>query len=85
MIMWQRLWPCSDELERACDRGPWGIVDLNGATTTRIGLKVRADRDRSRYARGVEITVKHLTAIPLRQHDDRPGKEDYRALPPNYR
>jgi len=45
------------------------IVDLIGATTTRTGLKVRAELDRGAYPTGVKVPDKDLAAVPLQPHD----------------
>jgi hypothetical protein len=45
------------------------IVDLIGATTTRTGLKVRAELDRGAYPTGVKIPDNDLAAVPLQPHD----------------
>jgi len=45
------------------------VVDLIGATTTRTGLKVRAELDRGAYPTGVKVADKDLAAVPLQRHD----------------
>jgi hypothetical protein len=45
------------------------VVDLIGATTTRTGLRVRAELDRGSYPTGVKIADKDLAAVPLQRHD----------------
>jgi hypothetical protein len=45
------------------------IVDLIGATTTRTGLKVRAELDRGAYPTGVKVSDAELAAVPLTRHD----------------
>ena len=45
------------------------IVNLIAATTTRTGLKVRAQLDQGYYPTGIKITDKQLTAVPLTKHD----------------
>ncbi len=45
------------------------VVDLIGATTTRTGLKVRAELDRGSYPTGVKVADKDLAAVPLQRHD----------------
>jgi hypothetical protein len=45
------------------------VVDLIGATTTRTGLKVRAELDRGAYPTGVKVANKDLAAVPLQRHD----------------
>ncbi len=44
------------------------VVDLIGATTTRTGLRVRAERDRGLYPTGVKVTDAELAAVPLGRH-----------------
>jgi hypothetical protein len=44
------------------------IVDLIGATTTRQGLRVHAERDVGSYPKGVDVTDAELAALPLRPH-----------------
>jgi len=45
------------------------VVDLIGATTTRTGLKVRAELDRGFYPTGIKVTDAELGAVPLTRHD----------------
>ena len=44
------------------------IVDLIGATTTRTGLKIHAERDRGRYPKGTKVTDAELDAVPREPH-----------------
>jgi hypothetical protein len=44
------------------------VVDLIGATTTRNGLKVRAELDRGSYPTGVKVSDTELAAVPLTRH-----------------
>jgi Rhodopirellula transposase DDE domain len=44
------------------------MVELIGATTTRTGLKVRAEHDTGSYPKGVEVTDEELAAVPLKPH-----------------
>jgi Rhodopirellula transposase DDE domain len=44
------------------------IVELIAATTTRSGLKVRAELDRGSYPLGVKIADQELAAVPIRRH-----------------
>ena len=44
------------------------VVDLIAATTTRTGLKVRAERDTGNYPKGVKVTDAELNAVPLTGH-----------------
>jgi transposase len=45
------------------------IVDLIAATTTRTGLKVRAQLDQGYYPIGIKVTDKQVAAVPLIKHD----------------
>lgn len=45
------------------------IVQLIAGTTTKKGLKVKAERDQGRYPLGVKISDKELAAVPLTRHD----------------
>jgi hypothetical protein len=45
------------------------VVDLIGATTTRTGLRVRAELDRGAYPTGVKVRDAELAAVPLIRHD----------------
>jgi Rhodopirellula transposase DDE domain len=44
------------------------IVELIGATTTRTGLRVRAELDRGRSPLGVKLGDEELAAVPLVRH-----------------
>jgi hypothetical protein len=45
------------------------IVELIANTTTKKGLKIRADLDEGYYPTGVKVTNKELAAVPLTRHD----------------
>ena len=45
------------------------VVELIEATTTRTGLKVRAQLDTNKYPTDVKVTDEEIAAIPLRKHD----------------
>jgi hypothetical protein len=45
------------------------IVQLIAGTTTKKGLKVKADRDQGHYPLGVKISDKELAAVPLTRHE----------------
>jgi transposase len=45
------------------------IVELIGATTTRMGLRVHAELDRGVYPLGVKVSDAELAAVPLTRHD----------------
>ena len=44
------------------------IVELIAATSTRTGLKVRAELDKGDYPKGTKITNKELAGLPLTSH-----------------
>jgi hypothetical protein len=44
------------------------IVELIGATTTRTGLRVRAELDQGTYPLGVKVSDEELAAVPLARH-----------------
>ena len=44
------------------------VVELIGATTTRTGLRVRAERDDGIYPKGIKVTDAELQAVPLTGH-----------------
>ena len=45
------------------------IVELIAATSTRTGLKVRAELDTGDYPKGTKITDKELAALPITKHE----------------
>ncbi|MGQ0612767.1 MAG: ISAzo13 family transposase [Planctomycetaceae bacterium] len=45
------------------------IVNLIAATTTRTGLRVRAEIDTGRYPKGVEVSPEELEKVRLERHD----------------
>jgi Rhodopirellula transposase DDE domain len=45
------------------------IVELIGATTTRTGLRGRAEPDRGRYPARGEVRDEELAAVPLARHE----------------
>lgn len=45
------------------------VVELIANTTTRKGLKVKAERDQGHYPTGVKISDKELAAVPMTRHD----------------
>jgi transposase len=45
------------------------IVQAIAATTTRAGLRVRAELDTATYPPGVKISDEQMAALPLRRHD----------------
>jgi len=58
------------------------IVNLIGATTTRSGLKVHAERDSGSYPLGVKITKAQIDALPLTRHEFH-GDWNYTLRPPD--
>ena len=48
------------------------VVDLIGATTTRSGLKVKAERDDGVYPKGIKVTDAELEAVPFHRHKFHP-------------
>ncbi len=55
------------------------IVNLIAATTTRKGLKVRAELDSSLYPKGIKVTDKELKAIQIKR-DEFHGEWNYSIL-----
>ena len=45
------------------------IVELIAATSTRTGLKVKAELDTGEYPKGTKITAKELAALPITRHE----------------
>ncbi len=56
------------------------IVNLIANTTTRAGLKIRAELDRGTYPTGIKITDTELAAINLKKANFH-GEWDYTVLP----
>jgi hypothetical protein len=44
------------------------VVELIGATTTRTGLRVKAELDRGRYPKGLTVSKEEMAALSLRNH-----------------
>jgi Rhodopirellula transposase DDE domain len=57
------------------------VVELIGATTTRGGLKVHAERDLATYPKGVTVTDQELASVPLKPHKFH-GDWNYTVRPP---
>ena len=45
------------------------VVDLIGATSTKTGLRVHAERDVTRYPNGVKVNDEDLASVDLKPHD----------------
>ncbi len=45
------------------------VVELIGATTSKTGLKVRAELDRGVYPKGIKISPAQLAAAGVRGHE----------------
>jgi Rhodopirellula transposase DDE domain len=61
------------------------VVNTIAATTTRAGLRVRAELDDGEYATGLQVSDAQMKALPLERHDrhgDRPGQAP-RPPPPH--
>jgi len=56
------------------------IVNLIAATTTKTGLRVRAELDPSNYPKGVKVSNKEVAAIRL-ERDEFHGEWNYTILP----
>ena len=57
------------------------IVNLIAATTTRKGLKVRAELDTTHYPKGIKVTDKELDSIQI-ERDEFHGEWNYSIRPP---
>lgn len=58
------------------------VVDLIGSTTTRRGLKVRAELDIETYETGIKVSDAELAAVPLQKHAFH-GEWNYTIRPPS--
>ena len=56
------------------------IVNLIAATTTKTGLRVRAEIDPGKYPKGIKISNKQVAAIRL-ERDQFHGEWNYTILP----
>ena len=45
------------------------IIELISATTTKKGLKIRAERDQNYYETGVKVTKAELASLPISRHE----------------
>jgi DDE family transposase len=59
------------------------IVNTIAATTTRTGLRVRAELDTSAYDTGVKVSDRQMQALPLTRHDWH-GDWNYTLCPEDY-
>jgi Rhodopirellula transposase DDE domain len=59
------------------------IVQTIAATTTRTGLRVRAELDTSAYDTGVKVSDRQMDALPLTRHDWH-GDWNYTLRPEDY-
>jgi hypothetical protein len=59
------------------------IVNTIAATTTRAGLRVRAELDTSAYDTGVKVSDRQMQALPLTRHDWH-GDWNYTLCPEDY-
>src|SRR6266542_1458454 len=57
------------------------MVEVIGATTTRAGLKVHAERDLATYPKRVAVTAQELAAVPPKPHKFH-GEWNYTVRPP---
>ena len=60
------------------------IVNLIGSTTTRNGLRIRADIDENTYAKGIKISDAELAALAI-ERDKFHGEWNYRVPPRDHR
>jgi hypothetical protein len=56
------------------------IVDLIAATTTKTGLRVRAELDQGYYPTGIKVTDAELAAVPITR-DEFHGEWNYTISP----
>ncbi len=56
------------------------IVNLIAATTTKKGLKIRAELDSAHYPKGIKVTDEELAAIQIKR-DEFHGEWNYSILP----
>ncbi|HUY44967.1 MAG TPA: ISAzo13 family transposase, partial [Streptosporangiaceae bacterium] len=45
------------------------VVSLIANTTTRTGLKIRAELDQRIYVKGIEVSKKEVAALPIEYHE----------------
>lgn len=58
------------------------VVDLIGSTTTRSGLRIRAELDHNAYETGITITDRHFKNLPIQRHEFHPDW-NYTITPEN--
>jgi len=56
------------------------VVELIGSTTTKTGLKVRAELDENKYPKGIVISDAQLAAVNLARHEFH-GEWNYSIAP----
>jgi len=56
------------------------VVNLIGNTTTREGLRIKADIDENTYAKGIKISEEELASLAI-ERDEFHGEWNYRLLP----
>jgi hypothetical protein len=56
------------------------VVNLIGSTTTRNGLRIKADIDEGAYAKGIKVSDEELAALAI-ERDTFHGEWNYRFLP----
>ena len=56
------------------------IIDLIGATTTKIGLTVQAELDDNTYPTGIRISDTEMAALPIERHEFH-GEWNYTLTP----
>ena len=59
------------------------VVNLIGATTTKTGLKIRAEHDLGTYPTGAKVTDAELAAVGVAAHEFH-GEWNYRITPASH-
>jgi hypothetical protein len=60
------------------------IVNLIGSTTTRTGLRIKAEIDENTYAKGIKVSNEELATLTI-ERDTFHGEWNYRLQPRNAR
>lgn len=60
------------------------IVNLIGGTTTRTGLRIKAEIDENTYAKGIKVSNEELATLAI-ERDTFHGEWNYRLQPRNAR